>query len=210
MRVAFALFVVLFVMSWQRMGPPDAGQLFTITGICLGFVIVIHSVLWSVEMLWRFTRWLAHWGRDRLPQDDSGVLVGRYTPLFRIVMPLSLVALSGALAGGPGMHLAIGTEGGTSQALFGMGLFLTAALILYAATYFMTFRYRMDSSGVRISKMFIAHSHHRWHDLKAIGTGPLAGDVVLVFANGQCARIPRYSEGHEMIADYALERMRHA
>ncbi|MEX0337773.1 MAG: hypothetical protein AB3N11_01920 [Arenibacterium sp.] len=210
MRVAFALFVVLFVMSWQRLGPPSTNQLLTITAICLGCVLVIHVVLWIVEMVWRFTHWLAHVGRDRLAQDEAGVLVGRYTPLFRIVMPLSLVAVSGALAGGPGMYMARGSNGETTQMLMSFGLFLTAALTLYTATYFMSFRYRIDDTGIEVSKMLVTQSTHRWSDLQAIGTGPLVGDIVLVFANGQCARIPRYSEGHEMITDYALERMRHA
>lgn len=210
MRVAFALFVVLFVMSWQRLGPPSAEQLLAITAICLGCVVAIHVALWAVELAWRLAHWLAHTGRDRLVRDDNGILVGRYTPLFRLVMPLSLFAFSGALAGGPGMYLAQSSNGDTTQMLVSLAMFLTATLTLSTATYFMSFRYRMDDTGIQVSKMLVAHSSHRWSDLKAIGTGPLVGDIVLVFANGQCARIPRYSEGHEMIANYALERMRYA
>jgi hypothetical protein len=209
-RVAFALFIILFVMSWQRTGPPDWFKLLSIASICLVFVLIIHIALWSIDVALRVAHWLAHHGRDRRTVDASGALVGRYTPLFRIVLPLSLVAFAGALAGGPGMYFASGPNAAPPQMLMGFGLFFASAATLYAATYLMSFRYRMDDTGIEISKMLLARSYNRWSDLKAVGTGPLAGDIVLVFGNGQCARIPRYSEGHEVIADYALERMRHA
>ncbi|MEX0339128.1 MAG: hypothetical protein AB3N11_08830 [Arenibacterium sp.] len=209
-RVAFALFVVLFVTSWQRMGPPDAFQLLTITSICLVFVLTIHFALYSIDLFLRFAHWLAHRGRDCSTIDKTGALVGRYTPLFRLVLPLSLVAFAGSLAGGPGMYFALSPNSGPLQALTSFGVFFASALTLYAATWFMSFRYRMDEHGIEIRRMLVTQSQYRWRDLTAVGTGPRVGDVVLVFRDGQCARIPRYSEGHEVIADFVLERMRHA